>query len=85
MITLDQTTVPIKTLHHGPSFQSIPEENPGSIVFRFTAQGTGSVEIITDESDKEDALRQRLTLARPVLEVLRKMFTLPQFTNQESR
>ena len=85
MITLPQPAVPIKTLRHSPGLRSLPEEHPGSIVFRFTAQGTSSVEILTDESDQEDTLRQRLTLARPMLAVLRKLFTLPQFTNQESR
>ena len=85
MITLPQPAVSINTLRHSPSLHSFPEENPGSIVFRFTAQGVDSVEILTDESDQEGAFCQRLTLARPMLEALRKMFTLPQFTNQDSR
>lgn len=85
MITLPQPAVSIKTIHHGQNFQLLPEEHPGSIVFRFTAQGHGSVEILTDQSDEEDILRQRLTLARPMLEALRKTFTLPQYTKQESR
>lgn len=85
MITLNQSIVPIKTFSHGTSLQNLPEENPGSIVFRFTTQGIGSVEILTDQSNEEAALRQRLTLARPILEELREMFTLTQFTNQETR
>ena len=85
MVTLPEIETQIKIVCHGPELQELPEEHPGAIVFRITARGVSSVEILTDQSDEEDTLRQRLTLARPILEELRGMFTLPQFTNQESR
>ena len=80
---LPDTDTPSKTLSCGS--EGLPEENPGSIVFRFTSQGRSSVEIITDQSDVEDALRQRFAMARPMLEILREMFTMPPFSSQDSR
>lgn len=76
MVTLPEIETQSKTVCHGPELQELPEEHRGAIVFRFTARGACSVEILTDQSDEEDTFCQRLTLARPVLEVLRKMFTL---------
>ena len=70
-ITLPETESQIK----GPDAQTLTEENPGSIVFRLNVHGILGVEIITDQSDEEDTLCQRLTAARPLLEALRNMFT----------
>ncbi|MEO7859899.1 MAG: hypothetical protein ABIU05_05550 [Nitrospirales bacterium] len=76
---LPDTDTPNKPFNSDSDLQELPEKHPGSIILRFTTRGVDSVEILTDQSDEEDALRQRLAMARPMLEVLRKMFTLPQF------
>jgi hypothetical protein len=77
-ITLPETVSQIKTLSRGPDVQTLTEENPGSIVFRLNVHGILGVEIITDQSNEEDTLRQRLKTARPVLGLLQRIFMVEQ-------
>ena len=81
---LSNTEQPIDNLiQHGLAVQDLPAHIPGSIVFRLNVHGILGVEIITDQSDEENAFRQRLTTARPTLEVLRRMFIVNPLTGQE--
>ena len=86
--TLPQTKAQIKTV----SNERVPLPPPdltnsdigaAEIIFRFSLCGNSDIEIIADESDDEEALRQRLTIARPTLEVLRRMFIVNPLTGQE--
>jgi hypothetical protein len=60
---LPDTDTPIKTLDE-------PTDGGGAIVIRLGLDGIRTVEIIADQSDEDDRLRERLTAARPVLEML---------------
>lgn len=68
-----------------PHVQALPSPIPASVVIRLNVHGTLGVGIVTDQSDAEDILRNRLKASRPRLEILRKMFTCPQFPKQEWR
>lgn len=69
----------------GPNIQALSAHSPGSIVVRFSVCGIVGVEIIADQSDEEEKLRRRLTAARPVLQLLHRMFKVDQLTSQRSR
>src|ERR1041384_993083 len=46
----------------------------GSIVIRIGLSGSYSVQILADQSDEANQLLERLTAARPLLELLQKIF-----------
>ena len=75
-------TSQIRMISSGPDVQGLTGESPGSVVFRFNGRGIVDVEILTDQSDEEDTLRQRLTAAQPMLEALRSLFIVDPLTTR---
>ena len=89
---LPDTDIPIKTLTRdrlgeiSADVESEPVDGAGAIVIRMNLSGIVGTQILADQSDEEDALRQRLTAARPVLELLQEMFTVDTIgTKAEAR
>jgi hypothetical protein len=69
MFTLPETDFPIKSLDE-------PASGGGAIVIRIDLEEIRSIQLIAMESDEKGILCQRLKAARPVLELLQKMFTV---------
>jgi hypothetical protein len=62
-------TLPTDRIESHSDWQS-QSTTGGSIVIRLGLDGIRTVEIIANQSDEDIQLRQRLTAARPVLELL---------------
>jgi hypothetical protein len=62
-----------------------PTSREVSLMIVMGLSGITSLQILADQSDEEDTLRQRLTAARPVLEMLDRMFNVDQLTSQGIR
>ena len=75
-VILPDTDIPIKTLTSdrlgeiSSDVESEPVDGAGAIVIRISLDGNCSVQILADSSTEEEALRDWLTAARPVLELL---------------
>ena len=63
---------------NGPVVRALSSLIPASIVIRLNVHGMLGAEVIAGQSDEEDILRQRLKAAEPLLNLLRKIFTVQQ-------
>ena len=79
---LPETKSQIKTPSADLTNSDLDVHRSGSIACRFSLRGDVDIEINAGQSEEEDTLRQRLTIAGPLIEVLQEIFAGEQCVSQ---
>ena len=75
-VKLDRAPCRASLIGINPDSEVGPISREGGVVLRFNRSGSFSAQILSDESDEEDVLRQRLQVAQPLLGLPGRIFTV---------